>query len=94
MSWRGVAAASLLTKGMCVEGDGKYFVRDDVCLFLGKMFEGVQRAEAAVPDERLLTKVLDKLFNGRWLSSSVNGVTKEMCRDRVPGVDGTCEWCL
>lgn len=58
---------------------GRYLVRDRVCLFFRQASERVERAEAAVPVERLLTRVLDELFTWEWLASVVNCVMARMC---------------
>lgn len=70
-------------------------MRDGVCLFVGQVWNGVERAEAAVPTEHSLRRMLDDLLSKEGLASVLSCLRELMCVDEVRVLDGVlCKWCL
>lgn len=57
-----------------MEGGEGYLGRSELCLSLGVVSEEVEITGAPVRVERLLARMLDTRFGGKWLASFVNFV--------------------
>lgn len=54
-------------------------MRGVVCLFLGQVCEGVERAKVALPVELFLGRVPGGLLSAEWLASFVRCVGERVC---------------
>lgn len=63
-------------------------MRNAVCLFLKRLPEGVERADAAARVEYLLCRFLAELFSAMWLAQLVSCERERMCVNMVRVFDG------
>lgn len=66
-------------------------MRDGVCLISRKLWEEVEKGEAAMPAGRSLGRLLDELLSGRWLTSLKKCVRERLCKDMVRVLDGNVQ---
>lgn len=63
-------------------------MRDGVCLFQRRVWNGAERAGAAVPVERSLGTGLHELFSGEGLAFYVKCVSGRLCANCLRGLGG------
>lgn len=71
-----------------METDRKYLVCDGVCLLLQQLAAVVERAEAALPLEKLFGGMLTGLYGRKELASFAKCVRDGSCLDAIHVIDG------